>query len=84
VLSSQLTLSHQLNESELVDPDDTLAERIKSRDLNNLTMFATKLSSGNDLLTLFPRPPLKNHLYILVRHLLTGESEFPMLSINRC
>jgi hypothetical protein len=32
-------------------------------------MFATRLSSGNDLLTLFPRPPLKNRLYILIQSL---------------
>jgi hypothetical protein len=66
VSSLRLTLSSQLDEPELVDPDDTLAERMKSRG-NNVSTLATRLSSGNKLSTLFPQPPREDHLYILVQ-----------------
>ena len=81
--SSRLTPSHQLTESELVDPDDTLSERMGVRG-NNLMTFATRLSSGNILSTIFPQNPPEGHLHIIVHpsHPSVGKSGLPVLFID--
>jgi Crinkler effector protein N-terminal domain len=81
--SSRLTPSRQLTEPELVDPDDTLPERMGLRG-NNLMTFATRLSSGNKLSTLFPQNPLEGHLHIVVHHPSVGKSGSPVLLIDYC
>lgn len=81
--SPRLTQSRQLTESELVDPDDTLPERMGVRG-NNLMTFATRLSSGNKLSTLFPQNPPEGHLHIVVHHPSVGKSGSPVLFIDYC
>ena len=61
---SQLTLFFQLNDA--LPMDAALAQRIRS--LDDVEMFAEKLTDvTREMSMLFQRPPLKNHVYILVQ-----------------
>lgn len=82
-MSPQLTLSLQLNEPERIDPDNSLINRIKCRG-SDLTTFATRLSSANEISTVFPQPPKKGHLYVLVYRTSAGESQLSILLILPC
>ena len=60
-----LTLSCQLSVPEPVEPARTLGRRIGLR--GDTKTFAEELSSPTQkILTLFPQPPLENHVHIMV------------------
>ena len=69
-----LILSCQLNDPEPVDPEGTLAQRIRSR--GDVASFANQLNSTQIMSALFPEhrgAPLKNHVYVMVSLRSTGE-----------
>ncbi|KAM6494818.1 hypothetical protein JOM56_009441 [Amanita muscaria] len=57
---SQLTLSYQMDGLEPLEPEDSLAHRIRSR--GGIATLATRLSASQDVSTLFPKPPLEGYL----------------------
>lgn len=55
----------QLNVIVPIDPDDTLAQRLAA--LGGIGAYSRKLSSGESVGVLFPEPPSKDNLHIVVQ-----------------
>ena len=60
-----MTLSCQLIHPEPVEPEDTLAQRIRSR--GDVKTFAKKLTATQKVSTLCTDDPLEDHIHILVK-----------------
>jgi hypothetical protein len=60
-----VTLSCQLIDPEPVEPEDTLAQRIRSR--GDVKTFAKKLTATQKVSTLCMDDPLEDHIHILVK-----------------
>ncbi|KAF8333265.1 hypothetical protein F5887DRAFT_994782 [Amanita rubescens] len=57
----------KLNVMVPIDPHRGLAQRLA--DLGNIDMYSTELSSGEEVVELFPEPPSKKHLHIVVQRI---------------
>lgn len=71
-----LILSCKLETPECLEPEKTLAERIKLRG-HNFKAFARWLNSGDNVMELFPVPLLRPHIQVIVQ--VVTDSGEPML-----
>ncbi len=63
-----------------IDPDHSLAQRLAN--LGNITACSRELSSGEEVGELFPEPPSRKHLHIVVQLSSKGKQNFQLHTLT--